>query len=73
MKSTTLLVNKLITKTALDPAMLVVAHTLYEIAMNQCTINADQTYTAIYQPNALVEDPLIGNNKQSSCVIIITT
>ena len=43
MKSTALLVNKLITKTALDHAMLVVAYTLYDIAMSQYAINADQT------------------------------
>ena len=35
--------KKLITKTALDTAMLVVAHTLYEIPMSQYAINADQT------------------------------
>ena len=52
MKSTTLLVNKSITKTTLDPAMLVAACTLYEIVMNQYAINADQTWTAIHQPNA---------------------
>ena len=43
MKSTTLLINKLINKTTLDPALLVVAHTMSEIAMNQYAINADHT------------------------------
>ena len=42
MKSTALLINTLITKTALDPAMLVVAHTLYDIAMSQYAIDAYQ-------------------------------
>ena len=41
----TLLVNKLITKTTLDPAMLVEVCTLCKIAMNQYAIDADQTYS----------------------------
>ena len=43
MKSTTLLVNKLIVKAALDPAVLVMTHTLYKIAMSEYAVNADQT------------------------------
>ena len=32
------------------------------LAMNQYAINADQTLTAIHQPNALEKDSLTGNN-----------
>ena len=35
MKLTTLLIHKTLIKTTWDPAMLVAAHTLYEIAMDQ--------------------------------------
>ena len=57
MKLTTLLINKLIIKTTLDSAMLVVAHTLDEIAMNLYATDAVQTWTAIHLPNALKRTP----------------
>ena len=50
--------------------MLVVAHTLYKIAMNPYAIDADQTLTTIHQPNALGKDPLTGIKTQSTLIII---
>ena len=43
-------------KTTWDPAMLVVAHTLYEITMNQYAIDTDQIWRAIHQLNVLGKD-----------------
>ena len=51
-------------KNSIGPCLALTVCPLYEIAMIQYTIIADQTYTAIHQPNALVEDTLIGNNIQ---------
>ena len=65
MKSTTLLINKMIIKTTWDPAILVVAHTLYGVAMNQYAIGADQTWTAIHQLNVLGKKNLTGNKNKS--------
>ena len=69
MKLTRLLIHKMIIKTTWHPAMLVAAHTLYEITMNQYVIDADQTWS--HTPaKCSRKRPLTGNRNQSHYKII---
>ena len=50
--------------------MLVAAHTLYEIAMNQYEIDAEQTWTSFHQLSLLGKVPLTGSKYQSLHILI---
>ena len=65
------IINKIIIKITLDPAMLATAHTLLKIVMNQYVIDASQILTIIQQPNVLGKYPTIDSKNQTPLIIII--